>query len=208
MLADRLCQRLVGPLIGLCIATGSVSFAAANEQSDAARQVVDSLHNQLFEVAGDDSLNFDERVDKLTPVVSASYDFQYISRFILRRSWSGLEPGQQSLFVSAFERLSVANYASRFTELDEQSLVVTDVSPAARERVQVDARLQLPDDELDLVLSYTLTEGKGGDWAIINLIADGVSDLALRRAEYSRVLKDKGFDGLLVHIDGQIADLK
>ena len=77
--------------------------------------------------------------------------------------------------------------------------------------MQVDAQLQT--DDLDLTLSYTLknsgsAENSPEGWMIVNVIADGVSDLALRRAEYSRVLKNKGFDGLLDHIDGQIADTR
>lgn len=198
--------RLKRSCAAILIAVACAGTTVADEAGDAARVVVDSLHNQLFEVASDATLSFDERFDKLTPVVAASYDFDYISRFVLRRSWSGLAPAQREEFVSAFQRLSVANYANRFADIDEESLVITEITPATAERVQVDARLQ--SDELDLILSYTLRGGDENSWAIVNLIADGVSDLALRRAEYSRVLKDKGFDGLLNHIEGQISKLK
>ena len=198
--------RLKRSCAAILIAVACADTTVADESGDAARVVVDSLHNQLFEVASDATLSFDERFDKLTPVVAASYDFDYISRFVLRRSWSGLAPAQREEFVSAFQRLSVANYANRFADIDEESLVITEITPATAERVQVDARLK--SDELDLILSYTLRGGDENSWAIVNLIADGVSDLALRRAEYSRVLKDKGFDGLLNHIEGQISKLK
>ena len=67
----------------------------------------------------------------------------------------------------------------------------------------VDSHLR--SENLDLTLSYTLNQDANKNWTIINVVADGVSDLALRRAEYSRVIKSKGFDGLLAHIDDQIA---
>ena len=206
MLVSSQYRQWVGAVLGVVISASVTSLAVAEEPATAARAVVDSLHNELFEVAGNTALTFDERVDQLAPVVEASYNFEYISRFILRRSWKDLEPTQQEKFVDAFQRLSVANYASRFADIDEQSLVIEDVTEATGERMQVDALLNT--DELDLTLSYTLRGGEDENWAIINLIADGVSDLALRRAEYTRVLKDKGFDGLLSHIDGQITDLK
>ena len=106
-----------------------------------------------------------------------------------------------------FERLSVATYVNRFAELKDQSIVITDAQPAVGkgDRVQVDTQIQVDDEEV--MLSYTLKEGQGS-WMIVNVVADGVSDLALRRAEYSRKLKEKGFDGLLDHIDGQIAKLR
>jgi len=227
MRSPALCRRfLAGSLIGLFIFTGCVNAAAdqpanvdisntsdtdaaadAPESADAARAVIDSLHNTLFAVANESALSYDQRFDQLAPVVDASYDFAYIGRFILRRAWADFDEVQREKFISAFRRLSVANYASRFAEIDDQALVVTGVRPATGQRMQVDARLQL--DDRDITLSYTLNAGSDDSerWTIVNVIADGVSDLALRRAEYSRVLKKKGFDGLLDHIDGQIANL-
>ena len=42
-------------------------------------------------------------------------------------------------------------------------------------------------DAADVPLEYLLEQRPDG-WKIINIIADGVSDLALKRAEYQRVL--------------------
>ena len=39
---------------------------------------------------------------------------------------------------------------------------------------------------------YLLRQNKKG-WRIINILADGVSDLALKRVEYRSILKQKGF---------------
>jgi hypothetical protein len=39
-------------------------------------------------------------------------------------------------------------------------------------------------------------------------LADGVSDLALKRAEYSRILADGTIDDLIEHLERQIADLQ
>jgi len=201
---DSVVRSLARTFIGLFIC--AVSAGVWADEQDDARKVVDTLHNQLFSVASDSTLGFNQRFEQLTPVVEASYNFEYIGRFILRRSWKGLEPMQREKFLAAFKRLSVANYASRFAEIDERSLVITDVGPGSGERVQVEAHLQT--DKHDLPLSYTLQESEDNNWTIVNVVADGVSDLALRRAEYTRVLKDKGFDGLLEHIDNQAADLK
>ena len=38
---------------------------------------------------------------------------------------------------------------------------------------------------------------------MINVIADGVSDLALRSSQYDQIYKERGFDGLLAWIRGQ-----
>ena len=56
--------------------------------------------------------------------------------------------------------------------------------------------------------------GSGSTWitistaaAVYNLVADGVSDLSLRRADYNSIIKEKGYDALLRHIEENIAEL-
>ena len=61
--------------------------------------------------------------------------------------------------------------------------------------------------EREIPLDYSLQQ-TDGDWRIINIIADGVSDLALRRSEYAGIIQDLGFDGLIKHLDQQILELE
>ena len=62
--------------------------------------------------------------------------------------------------------------------------------------------LVLP-DEKDVSMDYLLKK-KGDNWRIINIITNGVSDLALKRSEYVAVLKKSGFDVLLAEISVKI----
>jgi len=52
---------------------------------------------------------------------------------------------------------------------------------------------------LDYVLQH-----RQGHWRIINIIANGVSDLALKRADYSSVLKRQGFQTLIDMLEHKI----
>ena len=63
-------------------------------------------------------------------------------------------------------------------------------------------------DGTEVPLEYTLQQQEGGGWKIINIIADGVSDLALKRAEYQRVLASGSIEDLIRHIDAQTAQLR
>ena len=60
----------------------------------------------------------------------------------------------------------------------------------------------LPDDK-DVKFDYMLKK-KGNEWRIINIIANGVSDLALKRSEYTSILKRQGFDALIAKINEKI----
>ena len=54
--------------------------------------------------------------------------------------------------------------------------------------------------QLDYLLHRT-----GSRWRIINIIAEGVSDLALKRADYSAFLKNNGFEALLKKLNEKIS---
>ena len=54
----------------------------------------------------------------------------------------------------------------------------------------------------DVPLEYLLQEGPDG-WRIINIVADGVSDLALKRAEYQRVFSSGGIEALIAELEEQ-----
>ena len=45
---------------------------------------------------------------------------------------------------------------------------------------------------------------KDNSWRIINIIANGVSDLALKRSEYTTILQREGFDSLITKINDRI----
>jgi len=61
--------------------------------------------------------------------------------------------------------------------------------------------------EADIPLEYLLQQ-KDGAWRIINIVADGVSDLALKRAEYQRVLATGTIDDLIRYVDEQTSRLE
>jgi phospholipid transport system substrate-binding protein len=56
-------------------------------------------------------------------------------------------------------------------------------------------------------LEYLLQRA-GTDWRIINIVADGVSDLALKRAEYQRLFGSGGIEGLIAELEQQTERLE
>jgi phospholipid transport system substrate-binding protein len=61
--------------------------------------------------------------------------------------------------------------------------------------------------EAPVSLNYILHHAKNG-WQIINILAEGVSDLALQRAQYQQVMQSQGFDGLVAHLGKKADDLE
>ncbi|HEX7082122.1 MAG TPA: ABC transporter substrate-binding protein [Gammaproteobacteria bacterium] len=165
---------------------------------------VRTLHDALVETAaelGDASL--EERYARLEPVVEATHDLPYIAELTIRREWDGLSVDDRQRFVEAFERLSVTTYASRFRRLEAGMFEITGGESLAGGRAQVAATLTTK--ERAIPFQYVLHETDAG-WKIVNILADNVSDLALKRAEYRRLLEGGSVDDVIAELERQTAE--
>jgi phospholipid transport system substrate-binding protein len=74
-----------------------------------------------------------------------------------------------------------------------------------KERYLVKTELTTNEDK-PVSLDY-IVQKNGASWKIISVIANGVNDLSLKRAEYNSVIKDKGYDTLVSEIRTKIDEL-
>ncbi|HEX6996957.1 MAG TPA: ABC transporter substrate-binding protein [Gammaproteobacteria bacterium] len=203
-------SRTDGPLLAclaaLALAAGARPLGAAEVAIDTPDATVRSLHEGLVALATEEpDASVERRYEVLEPLVEATHDLPYIAEFTIRRQWRELSPEDRARFLAAFERLSVMTYASRFTGLTERSFE-RQAASIDGQRAQVQAAVRRADGSA-VPLEYLLQHGEDG-WKIINILADGVSDLALKRAEYQRVLTDGSIDDLIRHLEEQTARLQ
>jgi len=189
-------------LIGLSVLFTLFSAAPFAEEI-AARQVVDEFQNQLIEVMkqGKD-LGFQGRYDKLEAAVKKSHDLPKIARIVVGKQWEDLTPEQQTQLEDVFSRLSVSAYAHNFKDFSGESFNFVSEEETGRGGVIVHTNLKIP-GEKDVKFDYMMKKKDDG-WQIINIIADGVSDLALKRSDYTSVLNREGFDALIAKIKEKI----
>ena len=149
----------------------------------------------------------DERYKALEPLIVATHDLPYIAEFALRRQWPQIAAADRARFIAAFQRLSVMTYAARFVNVGPNTFrPIAPGAAAEAGRAQVTtavARAGQP----DVSFEYLLQQG-GGGWRIVNIVADGVSDLALKRAEYQRILANGTLDSLIKELEAQTERLR
>ena len=91
----------------------------------------------------------------------------------------------------------MATYADHFSKFSGEKFLVTKVNDKKKLTI-VDTRL-IPlngsVDDKSISMRYLLAR-KDDRWQIINVIAQGVSDLALKQAEYAYVIKKGRIQGL------------
>jgi len=151
-----------------------------------------------------EQLGYRGRYSTLDPIVAASYDFPTIARIVVGRYWPGLKPDEQKTFLDTFARLSTATYASRFDGYAGESFRWVSETKHTGNNVLVKSELIKSDGEI-VKLDYVLHPDKNGQWRIVNVIADGVSDLSLKRADYTSIIKNEGYGALIAKLNDKIA---
>ncbi len=176
---------------------------AAEEVGETAKQVVEKFQADLIAVMKEGkTLGYTGRYEKLKEPISNSHELTKIARIVVGKEWEKLSEEQQQKLVDVFSRLSIASYAHNFKDFSGESFVFDNEEETTRGGVVVHSHLIIPDDK-PVKFDYMLKE-KGNSWRIINIIANGVSDLALKRSEYTTILQREGFDALIAKINEKI----
>ena len=194
-------------------AAPAASKTAAYEASDsnAAEQIaapsVEKLHAELIAIMRSaDQLGYTGRYEQLRPVVDQTFDLHFMASKSVGRHWKKLTEEDRERWLETFERLITANYAGRFNAFSGERFETLGEEAAIHDTRVVRTQLVRPGDE-DVQLNYRLRD-VDGEWRIIDIYLNGtVSELALRRSEYSSVLKREGFEKLLSTLHAKVESL-
>jgi len=196
---------LAGLLLGAMLGAQAAEVAIATDTPEATIATLQRGLRSLSEQSPHATV--DERYKALEPLIVATHDLPYIAEFALRRQWPQIAEADRARFIAAFQRLSVMTYAARFVNVGPNTF--RPIAPGAAAdagRMQVTTAVTRA-GQPDVSFEYLLQQG-GGGWRIVNIVADGVSDLALKRAEYQRVLAGGTLDTLIKELESQTERLR
>jgi phospholipid transport system substrate-binding protein len=194
-------------------AANTAAHEASGEASDSnatqpiATPSVEKLHTELIAIMRSaDQLGYTGRYEQLWPVVDQTFDLHFMASKSVGRHWKQLAEADRERWLSVFERLITANYAGRFSAFSGESFETLGEEDAIHDTRVVRTLLVRPGDE-DVQLNYRLRD-VDGEWRIIDIYLNGtVSELALRRSEYSSVLKRDGFEKLISTLHEKVESL-
>ncbi|MGH8502316.1 MAG: ABC transporter substrate-binding protein [Gammaproteobacteria bacterium] len=193
-------RRLAGALLSALLLAMS---PAGVTQDDAQRAVVERFQNELIEVMkAAQQLGYRGRYAKLAPAVRRSHDIATIARISVGAYWDGLNPQQRAALIETFGELSVSTYAHRFDGYDGEHFQTQSSGALGANVAGVQSMFtQAGGDRIRF--DYVLHKTDRG-WRIVNIVVDGVSDLALKRAEYTEILGSDGFNALIAALQEKI----
>ncbi len=185
------------PLIGLLFL---LAFGGSAQAAEDPGLQVDALHAVLVQAMKHGGTTA-ERTAIVDDQVFALFDFETIARVSVGREWTKMQAVDQGRLVALLRRLSVATYADRFDQFEGQRFERLGVQTSKTGSVVKTVIVRSNGERVSL--QYYFRAGK-----IFNVVADGVSDLALRRADYGSILKREGLPALFKHVERNVAELE
>ncbi len=153
-----------------------------------------------------EELGYAGRFERLKPVMDQAFDFEFMAEKSLGKHWKDLSDEQKKQWTAAFREFTIANYAANVDKDRGQRFELVGEEPAEHDTVLVRGRVVDPTAE-PFALTYRLHDTPKGPRIIDVQIKGTVSELALRRADFTSVAARDGFDALLTTIRSRIADL-
>jgi phospholipid transport system substrate-binding protein len=166
----------------------------AEAQSPAATHIQTYYQHLMPTIQQAGRLSVRERDKRFTPAITSAFDLGTMTRLAVGPAWSSFSGSQQAAVREAFARFIIADYASQVSNYSGESFVV-DPQTAAESRGGgeiVKTKLLQPGGRT-VNINYLVRGGR-----VIDVYLNGtVSDLALRRDEFSSIIASGGADALI-----------
>lgn len=188
------------------IVVGSLPVAA--QTASAPTAVIEKLHEKLIEIMKQGNrLDVAQRYQELQPILESSFDFERMISVAAGSFWTQASEDQRKQLLDAFSKLSITTYAARFNNWTGESFETLGTRQGPRDTVLVDTRLNRPNDPA-VPITYVMMQ-VDGQWRIIDVLLDrSISELAVRRSEYSQVLRSGGTEKLAQVLEQKTAELR
>lgn len=196
-----------GRMLGFAAVLSLMTIAPVQGAEVPASGLIERFHETLIGVMKKaETLGFEGRYEKLAPAVEETFNLAFMARFAAGSHWKRLSADQRGKLIEAFSALSIATYAERFDGYSGERFDILNEKQFRRSTRLVKTGLVKSDGET-IILNYLVGQ-RDGNWRVIDVHFKGVSELAVRRSEYTSVLKRKGFGTLIAVIEKKIANLR
>ena len=145
------------------------------------------------------TISMTERYKQLEPVIEQVFAMPLVTRLAVGPEWANFSPEQQKALIAAYTRFTAANYAHNFHDFDGQKFEIDDNVLSRGDDKVVRTRV-IPAHDVPVSLLYRM-RAVDGTWKVIDVISDGVSQLALRRSDFAVAIAAGGAPALIAHLN-------
>jgi len=164
---------------------------------DSIAQTVAILHNTQLPV--------DERRRQLHELAALNLDLARMAQESMGNHWYQIEPSQRDEFVKLFDAFLEAAYLERIQDYANLHIDVSSEKLVDADHAQVTATVTEPGEEPTPIVF--VMEKRDPHWIVYDVLVDNVSMMGNYRAQFDRVIRDRGFDQLMETLQAKQARL-
>jgi phospholipid transport system substrate-binding protein len=176
-------------------------LAAAAAAADPAAQQIEAFYAKLVDtMKHGKELGINGRYKELTPIVEATFDLPGMARLSVGPAWNTISAPDQRAITHAFTRMTIANYAKNFASFGGEQFITDPMTKMRSEDKIVESNL-VGSDKATTPFNYRMHR-IGDAWKVVDVYLNGtVSQLALKRSEFSSTVASSGGAGLAKKIN-------
>jgi phospholipid transport system substrate-binding protein len=164
--------------------------AATSDASPAAGAFIQKLGNDAIRELTDSAIPQSEREARFRRLLVDRFDMAAISKFVLGRYWRSTNEVQRAEFQRLFVDFIVGSYAARFSEYLGEGVRVTGSGAKDDGAILVYSKIDMPASE-DIRVDWLLRRANE-DFAIVDIIVEGVSMDVTHRSEFASTIQERG----------------
>ena len=173
-------------------------LAAAAEPRAEAREVMDLTVADVLAVLGDDALSSAEKRSRIEAIALERFDFEIMSKLVLKRDWRKFSDAQKTEFVVEFRTYLAKSYGSRITRYNQEAVDMAGERLEPRGDVTVLTRIEGGGAD-GVEIDYRV-RNRDGQWRIIDVVIEGISLVSNFRSQFADVIRRGGPTELLARL--------
>lgn len=181
----------------LCTACALGSSVYAADLTDP-YVVIEQSANQLFphlkEYQDEIKTNPNKVKDLIRSDLMPYVDIKYASFKVLGPSIANTNEEQRARFVKAFETYIIDTYTSAVSKYNEQTISIDKNVQKDDKNAIVNVTVITKDQQKYNVLFKLRKNNKTNEWKVYDLVAEGISLLSSKQAEFSNLISKYGID--------------
>ena len=175
-------------------AWGAPAFASP---ADDARATMQKTVDDVLVILGDKSLPLQTKRDRIQAIAYERFDFETMSKLVLKRDWKKFDAAQQQDFVVEFREHLSARYGENLGRYENEKVEVT--SHHAETNKDVSVKTVIRGGKFDgTPVDYRLRNSS--QWRVIDVVIENVSLVSSFRTQFADVLAKSGPTGVLAKL--------
>lgn len=173
-------------------------LAGVKAAPDSAVGVVKGFQSGILDVLKKfDTLDIKGRYDLVAPLTKQNMHITLMAATASSPFWRSGSEAQKSDLVRAFHRMGASTIVTLFDEYDGEVFRIWRSRKTSGPTVLVDTKIGNPKDQDPTAVTYVTAKIKGRWWIIDVIVSGGISEVKVRKNEFSAVLQKGGLDELV-----------